>query len=159
MILIAFLTLKRELGRKLSDWWAAIGRSGLLLPGIDELNLSIPPASHLSPLIYFAMLALLYLLQVLGCTVCAPLRTFYWGGAHNTKGDSSQIHSKSMTFFFFFFWWRSWWRVCGIGYIKKSTHRCDLLTYDQIDIDHSQAQQDTENLNDVTTTNSKGLTD
>lgn len=101
MILIAFLMLKPELGRKLSDWWAAVGGSGLLLPGIGGLNLSTPPASHLSPLLYFATLALLYLQQVLGCTVCAPLRTFYGDGGHNTvasffkrglRSDPFQIH-------------------------------------------------------------------
>lgn len=170
MILIAFFTLRRELGRKLSDCWAAIGGSALLLPRFDGLNPSICYPPLVPALLLHSGFTLPAASPWIYC-MCPPEDIVcVWGDTAqflSLKVDSTQIHSKPMRCFIFSFWWRSWWRVCGYGYITKHTEkqRSDLLTYDQTDADLSQAQHKSEYLkglaNDVIPkpTNSKGLVD
>lgn len=166
MILIAFFTLRRELGRKLSDCWAAIGGSALLLPRFDGLN----PSTCYPPLVPALLLHSGFTLSAASpwmYCMCPPEDIVGGGDTAqwflSLKGDSTQIHSKPMRCFIFSFWWR----VCGYCYITKHAEkqRSDLLTYDQTDADLSQAQHKSEYLkglaNDVipSPTNSKGLID
>lgn len=74
MIWIDFFMLLWELAGKSTDCWAATGAADLYLITFDGLSAATSLSFGNSSCFHFSTLALLYLLQVPGCTVCVSPR-------------------------------------------------------------------------------------